>query len=95
MATEVGAVKLIQCSLCPRALRAVVVGRPSSHPWMFLRFAFEWRWPVIRYVTAADHQGLLNIVLNRYPGIVIGVAVYSGHRGLSLLWGRPGKERDV
>lgn len=53
------------------------------------KFAFEWRRPTIVYVTAADpHWGL---VLNRYPGVVIGVALYLGRWGLSLLWGRPGR----
>lgn len=33
---------------------------------------------------------LTGFVLNRYPGVVIGVALYVRGRGLSFLWGRPG-----
>jgi len=59
-------------------------GRPYG--W---RFAFEWRLPRIVLVRPARRQ--FSVVLNRYPGVVIGIAVYFGRRGLSLLWGRPGR----
>ncbi len=57
------------------------------------RFAFQWHRPRLVRVTAADDQGRLRILLNRYPGAVIGLAAYRHHRGLSLLWGRPGMPR--
>lgn len=58
------------------------------------RYAFEWRRPALKLVTAANRQPL-RLVLNRYPGVVIGVALYFRHRGLSLLWGRPGRIIDT
>lgn len=58
------------------------------------RNAFEWRRPKLVRVTAADRQPL-RLVLNRYPGVVIGAALYYRHRGLSLLWGRPGRVIDT
>lgn len=54
------------------------------------RVAFEWRRPALKLVTAADRQPL-RLVLNRYPGVVIGASLYWRHRGLALLWGRPGR----
>lgn len=59
-------------------------GRPYHY-----RFAFEWRRPAIRRVTAAEQ--VTGLRLNRYPGVVIGVAAYIRGHGLSLLWGRPGR----
>jgi hypothetical protein len=53
------------------------------------RCAFEWRRPVVKLVTAADRQPL-RLVLNRYPGVVIGAPVLPPPR-LALLWGRPGR----
>jgi hypothetical protein len=52
--------------------------------------AFTWRWPALKVVTAADYQPL-HVVLNRYPGVIIGATLYWRHCGLSLLWGRPGR----
>lgn len=57
------------------------------------RFAFKWRRPAVRTVTSARDFRWPRVMLNRYPGIVIGVAAYYRHRGLSLLWGRPGGVR--
>jgi hypothetical protein len=59
-------------------------GRPFCY-----RHNLQWRWPKIVRVRAA--ASVTRVVLNRYPGVVIGAAVYLRGRGLSLLWGRPGK----
>jgi hypothetical protein len=59
-------------------------GRPYRY-----RHAFEWRRPALRRVTGADR--ITGVRLNRYPGVVIGVAAYLRGHGLSLLWGRPGR----
>jgi hypothetical protein len=63
--------------------------RKNGRPYTY-RMAFQWRWPALRRVTAAERQPL-RLVLNRYPGVVIGMALYWRHRGLSLLWGKPGR----
>lgn len=63
--------------------------RKNGQPYTY-RCAFEWRRPALKLVTAADRQPL-RLVLNRYPGVVIDVALYFRHRGLSLLWDRPGQ----
>jgi hypothetical protein len=63
--------------------------RKAGRPYAY-RCAFEWRRPVVKLVTAADRQPL-RLVLNRYPGVVIGASLYFRHRGLALLWGRPGR----
>jgi hypothetical protein len=52
-------------------------------------FYFEWRRPGCVLVTSARRFRFPTPVLNRYPGIVIGVCLYWRHRGLSFLWGRP------
>lgn len=59
--------------------------------WNELPYKHElvWRRPTIVRVTAADPHW--RFVLNRYPGVVIGVAVYLGRWRLSLLWARPGR----
>jgi len=57
------------------------------------RFALEWRWPKAVIVRPAEHR--FAVALNRYPGIVIGVVVQFGTRGLSILWGRPGRIIEV
>ena len=55
---------------------------------------FEWRRPAAVVVRTADRCPWAK--LNRYPGIVIGVVVKIGsRRGLSILWGRPGKTYEV
>ncbi len=58
------------------------------------RFHFEWRKPhAVVYTTAARAPW---VKLNRYPGVVIGVALKAGRRRvLSILWGRPGKAYEV
>lgn len=58
------------------------------------RHAFAWRRPKLVRVTAADRQPL-RLVLNRYPGVVIGASLYYRHRGLALLWGKPGRVIDT
>lgn len=58
------------------------------------RHAFEWRKPKVTVYTAATRRRLA-VHLNRYPGIVIGVAFQTGTRVLSLVWGRPGKIIEV
>lgn len=60
-------------------------GRPYAY-----RFAFQWRRPVARIYTAAVRRRFA-VSLNRYPGVVIGVALQTGQRVLSLVWGRPGR----
>lgn len=57
------------------------------------RHTFQWRWPKVVRVRAA--RPLTAIVLNRYPGVVIGAAAYVRGRGLSLLWARPGRAVQV
>jgi hypothetical protein len=54
------------------------------------RFEFEWRRPTVILYAAADRH-LLRVTLNRYPGVVIGIAVHIGRRVLSIVWGRPGR----
>jgi len=63
-------------------------GRPFRY-----RHTLNWRWPAVMRVRAA--APLTKVVLNRYPGVVIGVAVYVKGRGLSLLWARPGRTVQV
>lgn len=55
------------------------------------RFEFEWRRPKMVKVTSARDFRTPRLFLNRYPGVVIGIAAYYRQRGLSLLWGRPGR----
>lgn len=57
------------------------------------RFRFRWRRPWAGIVRAADRHWF---VLNRYPGIIIGLVVglpklgqRPGYPMLSILWGRP------
>lgn len=57
------------------------------------RFEFEWRRPALVRVKSARFFLVPTMVFNRYPGAWIGIAVYWGQQGLSLLWGRPGKVR--
>ncbi len=55
-----------------------------------IKFRFEWRVPKVVVCTAADRPPLMG--LNRYPGVVIGIAIrLIGNRYMSVLWGRPGK----
>ena len=63
-------------------------GRPYG--W---RCAFEWRRPHATVYTAANPRRLA-VHLNRYPGIVIGIAFQAGRRVLSIVWGRPGRIID-
>lgn len=63
--------------------------RKNGRPYRY-RHAYEWRCPRLVLVTPADRQPL-RLRLNRYPGVVIGAALYWRHRGISLLWGRPGR----
>jgi hypothetical protein len=59
-----------------------------------IRFRFRWRRPRAVVVTTADRAPWA--VLNRYPGVLIGVAFKLGaHRMLSVLWGRPGEPYEV
>jgi hypothetical protein len=52
------------------------------------RCKFAWRWPKVVVCHAANRPPL--VMLNRYPGIVIGIAIrLRGTRYLSVLWGRP------
>lgn len=54
------------------------------------RHAFQWRRPTaIVYTAATPHR--FHVMLNRYPGVVIGIALQIGRRVLSILWGRPGR----
>jgi hypothetical protein len=64
-------------------------GRPY-----FYRFAFEPRRPKAVVYRAAESRRL-HVSLNRYPGVVIGVAFQVGARVLSVLWGRPGRIIEV
>lgn len=63
-------------------------GRPFHY-----RHTLKWRWPKVARVRAADP--ITKVILNRYPGVVIGIAVYVKGRGLSLLWARPGRAVQV
>lgn len=49
----------------------------------------DWNSPV--YPELAKTRRHLHVALNRYPGVVIGIAVQVGHRVLSIVWGRPGR----
>lgn len=58
------------------------------------RHRFEWRRPGLVVVHTADRCPWVK--LNRYPGVVIGVVLkINARRGLSILWGRPGKTYEV
>ena len=48
-----------------------------------------WIRPRLDTYRAAERRRF-QVVLNRYPGIVIGVAVQVGQRVVGLRWGRPG-----
>lgn len=63
-------------------------GRPYHY-----RHRFEFRWPTVRVYRPADRR--TRVMLNRYPGVVIGAAVVLGGRCFSLLWGRPGDIYEV
>lgn len=54
------------------------------------RYAFHWRIPGALIYTAATRRRL-HVTLNRYPGVVIGIAFQVGSRVLSIVWGRPGR----
>lgn len=54
-----------------------------------VRHAFAWRVPKVVVYRAADRRRF-GVTLNRYPGVVIGVAVQVGRRVVSLVWGRAG-----
>ncbi len=58
------------------------------------RFAFEWRRPKVVTYRAAQRRHFA-VALNRYPGIVIGIAIQSGARVVSIVWGRPGRIIEV
>lgn len=60
-------------------------GRPYAY-----RHAFEWRRPTALVYEAAERRRFA-VHLNRYPGVLIGVAFQVGRRVLSILWGRPGR----
>lgn len=60
--------------------------RPDGSVW---HHDMRWTWPRVNTYPAADAGWRL--VLNRYPGCVIGVAVQLGRRVLGLRWGRPGR----
>lgn len=49
---------------------------------------FAWRVPRIVLYKAAD-RCRFRVSLNRYPSVVIGVAVHIGQHVLSVVWGRP------
>jgi hypothetical protein len=57
---------------------------------MPVRFQFHWRWPTLTVYRATNPRPL-QIVLNRYPGAVIGCAIQMSSRVFSLVWGRPGE----
>jgi hypothetical protein len=57
---------------------------------MSTKYAFEWRRPKVTVYRAATRRRLA-VHLNRYPGVVIGIALQIGNRVVSLVWGRPGK----
>lgn len=54
-------------------------------------FEKEWRMPALKVVTSARDFRWPHVYVNRYPGVVIGLAAYYRQRGLSLLWARPGR----
>lgn len=54
------------------------------------RFEFRWARPRLTTYRAAPPKRAA-LVLNRYPGVVIGVGLVLGSRVLSLTWGKPGK----
>ncbi len=55
---------------------------------------FRWRWPTALVYRTANRPPL--VVLNRYPGIVIGIGFRVGtRRCLSIVWGRSGKSYEV
>jgi len=56
-----------------------------------IRFAFRWKRPKLTRTRPADRRPIA-VHLNRYPGVVIGVHVQVGRRGLSLTWGAPGPQ---
>lgn len=60
-------------------------GRPYAY-----RHKFLWRRPKVHTYTAAQRRRFA-VGLNRYPGVVIGVAFQSGRQVLSIVWGRPGR----
>jgi hypothetical protein len=64
-------------------------GRPYAY-----RHAFQLRWPKAIVYRAADRRRF-HVALNRYPGVVIGVALQVGVRVLSIVWGRPGRTIEV
>ena len=53
------------------------------------RAELRWMWPRVDTYRAADSSWRL--LLNRYPGCVIGIAAQLGHRVVGLRWGRPGR----
>jgi hypothetical protein len=55
------------------------------------RFEFRWDRPKLTVYRAADPG--FGFVLNRYPGIVIGIALRVNRRVFGLTWGRPRWER--
>lgn len=65
----------------------------DGRPYVY-RFAFEPRWPKAIVYRAAESRRF-RISLNRYPGVVIGIAFQAGARVLSVLWGRPGRIIEV
>lgn len=60
--------------------------RPDGSVW---HSELRWMWPRVNTYRAADSGWRL--VLNRYPGCIIGVAAQLGHRVVGLRWGRPGR----
>lgn len=52
--------------------------------------AFEWRRPKVHAYKAAQSRRFA-VGLNRYPGVVIGVAFQVGRQVVSIVWGRPGR----
>jgi len=56
-----------------------------------IRFAFRWKRPKLTRTRPADYRRF-DVRLNRYPGVVIGVHVQVGRRGLGLTWGAPGRQ---
>ena len=57
-----------------------------------VRFRFRWRRPTAIVYRAAERRRF-HVLLNRYPGVVIGLAVQVGVRVLSIVWARPGEVR--
>jgi hypothetical protein len=54
------------------------------------RHAFSFRRPRVHGYRAATVRPVA-VRLNRYPGVIIGIAVQVGTRVLSLVWGAPGR----